>query len=160
MLIDPFFDYVAKSIVENPLFESLQNYIAHSNYTVYDHSLDVAVRCYKYALEKNFKNVDLASLIRGALLHDFYLYDWHHHHEGHMLHGLRHPGFAVRNASKAFNLSKKEKNIIHAHMFPALPFVIPFYKESRIIIKMDRRSAYFETFSVKSVSLNEKEAVK
>ena len=44
--------------------------------TCYDHSVSVAWLSTRLAEHFHF-NVDMKSLVRGALLHDYYLYDWH-----------------------------------------------------------------------------------
>ena len=46
--------------------------------------------------------VDMESLIRGALLHDYFLYDWHDGEKEHNLHGFRHAERALRNAERIF----------------------------------------------------------
>ena len=44
--------------------------------------------------------VNEKALIRGALLHDYFLYDWHIKRKGHHFHGFTHPATALRNAEK------------------------------------------------------------
>ena len=85
----------------------MKKYVAHGHYSVYDHCFRVALFAYSYAKCKGIK-VDYWSLIRGSMLHDYYLYDWHHTHEGHRLHGFRHPYFALHNAKKRFTLNMFE----------------------------------------------------
>ena len=62
--------------------------------------------------------------MRGALLHDLYLYDSKDKsaHPGNQC--FDHPRFAARNAAALTALSEKERNIILSHMWPlggALP---------------------------------------
>jgi uncharacterized protein len=83
-------------------------------------------------------------LIRGALLHDYYLYDWHKKHKGHRLHGFRHPSWALHNALMVYDLSKKERNIIRSHMFPLTFLHWPHSKEAWIVSKMDHKEARAE----------------
>lgn len=145
MIVDEYFDEIALPILSDPLYRRLKDYYAHGTVTVYEHSLSVAIYAYEYAKGKNY-DIDYKALIRGALLHDFYLYDWHRSGEGHKFHGFRHPFFAYRNAKKHFSITSKEGNIIRAHMFPLVFWVFPRYKESRLVIKSDRHCAYIETF--------------
>ena len=50
-------------------------------------------------LDQKWKlNCDKGSLVRGALLHDYFLYDWHQPHKEYGLHGFTHPSTALRNA--------------------------------------------------------------
>lgn len=143
ILYDSFFKEVSEEIISDPDFLLMKNYTAHGKYTVYDHSLQVALLAYSYAKYYK-KKVDHKSLIRGCLLHDFYLYDWHEKHGGHKLHGFRHPLFALRNASKKYNLNKIERNMIKTHMFPLTFYFIPRYKESWIIQYIDKVCALHE----------------
>jgi hypothetical protein len=82
--------------------------------------------------------------VRGALLHDYFLYDWHEKDGGHRLHGFRHPAFALYNASKDFSLNRKERNIIARHMFP-LTVLPPRCLEAWIVCFVDKYCAFSET---------------
>ena len=80
---------------------------------------------------------------RGALLHDYFLYDWHLTHE--RWHGFRHPYIALSNASRDFDLTAREKNIIVRHMFPLTP-IPPKYRESLLVSTADKICALKEVF--------------
>ena len=93
----------------------------HGPVTTLDHSLFVAFSTYRLA---RFLHVDVRSAVRGALLHDLYLYDSKDRsaHPGNQC--FDHPRFAARNAGLVTWLSPKEYNIILSHMWPlggALP---------------------------------------
>ncbi len=150
MIEDAYFIEVAKEIIESDIYMKMKDYCAHGNISVYEHSLYVAEYAYLYAKKKGL-DLDYKSLIRGALLHDFYLYDWHRSGEGHKLHGFRHPFFAYRNAKKHFSINDIEGNIIKAHMFPIVFWCIPRYKETWVVIKADRHCAYYETMKKKEL---------
>lgn len=128
-------------ILNHPNFLSLTNYIAHGDFSVYAHVLNVSYCAYLYAKDK--KKYDLRSLVRGALLHDYYLYDWHDKNHP-KLHGFRHPLIALKNATKDFELNKIEKDIIKKHMFPFTFYLIPKYKESFLVSKIDTKMAIKE----------------
>ena len=51
----------------------MKKYIAHGRISVYEHSLNVARLSYK--MFSFLKLKDEESLVAGALLHDYYLYD-------------------------------------------------------------------------------------
>lgn len=53
-----------------------KNAIQHGLTTVYEHSVGVAGASLKLAEFFHLK-VNEKALIRGALLHDYFLYDWH-----------------------------------------------------------------------------------
>ncbi len=149
MIIDEYFDSIAKPILEDEKYKQLEALVAHSDFSVYDHSLYVAIRSYVYAKNKGL-DLDYSSLIRGALLHDYYLYDWHKPHKGHRLHGFRHPYFALHNAKRDFVLNDKEKNIIKSHMWPLTLFTFPTSKEAWIVMHQDTVEAFYETKSCKN----------
>ena len=133
----------ASDILNHKNFVSQKNYIQHSNVSVYDHTIKVAIYALRFA-EKHKIKVDKKTLVRGCLLHDYFLYDWHTPNEGHNWHGFIHAKRALINAEKDFELNKIEKNMIYTHMFP-LNLRIPKYKESLILCFSDKVCALKET---------------
>mgnify|MGYP002699785710 FL=1 len=88
---------------------------------------------------------DLRALIRGALLHDYFLYDWHINDDpNRKLHGFFHPSVALENALKDYELSKKEQDIIKHHMFP-LTIIPPMCREAWLVCLADKICAGKET---------------
>ncbi len=118
-------------------------YFQHGTTTVLEHSVKVAVVSLWLADRLGLR-VDRRSLIRGALLHDYFLYDWHEKHQGHRLHGFRHPQTALRKAEEDFTLTDREKNIIARHMFPLVP-VPPTCREAWLVCLADKYCAAAET---------------
>ena len=93
-----------------------KSYIQHGSTSVYEHSVKVAYTSLYFA--RRFRlNIDEKSLIRGALLHDYFLYDWHEKDKSHRLHGFYHPSTALRNAKEDFALQ--------FHSFKSSPGVEP-----------------------------------
>ena len=89
-------------------------------------------------------HVNLRSLIRAALLHDYFLYDWHDWDNGqHRWHGFTHGHAALMNALKDFDLNDIERNSIENHMFPMTP-VPPAYIEGYLVTLSDKLSATAE----------------
>ncbi len=82
-------------------------------------------------------------MIRGALLHDYFLYDWHEKAKWHKWHGFRHPYTAWKNAKAEFQLNRRETNIILRHMFPLTP-VPPTCRESWLVCIADKICAMEE----------------
>lgn len=126
--------------------ESKDN-MQHGSTTVYRHSVSVAYLSFLLAKRLHLK-VDYRSLIRGALLHDYFLYDWHEKGENHRLHGFYHPKRALLNARKHFDLNEIEEDIIIKHMFP-LTLPAPKYKESVIVCVVDKWVSTKETLAGK-----------
>lgn len=115
----------------------------HGTTSIYRHSLNVAYTSL-WMMERWQIRLEPKSLVRGALLHDYFLYDWHEKDGGHRLHGFRHPAFALYNASKDFSLNRKERNIIARHMFP-LTVLPPRCLEAWIVCFVDKYCAFSET---------------
>lgn len=121
----------------------------HGAVTTYDHSIRVACLAVYMADRMHlWYRVDLRSLIRAALLHDYFLYDWHDWDGGsHRLHAFTHGKAAVRNAAKDFELNEVERDSIVNHMFPLTP-IPPRYPEGYLVSVSDKLSATVETFSL------------
>jgi uncharacterized protein len=82
--------------------------------------------------------------VRGALLHDFFLYDWHIPDKTRRWHGFTHPRIALENAKKYFKLNEKEKDIILNHMWP-LTVKFPRSREAFIVCIADKICSIIET---------------
>lgn len=149
-------EQVIKEISEQGRFLEEKDAFQHGDTTVYEHSIHVAYKSLEIARAWHLK-VDEASLIRGALLHDYFLYDWHNADEGHDLHGFTHPYRALQNAREDFDINKIEENIIVRHMFPLTP-IPPKYKEAWIVCLADKYVASKETYN--GILLKMKQAVK
>ena len=89
-------------------------------------------------------SVNRKAMIRGALLHDYFLYDWHNPDNGHRLHGFSHPYTSLKNAKRDYSITKWEADIIVKHMFP-LTIVPPQTKEAWIVCLADKICAGEET---------------
>lgn len=127
------------SLERDGRFGQERYYTQHVSSTVYDHSLSVAEYSLKIAEYLNI-NVDKTSLIRGALLHDFFLYDWKKEQMSGLKHGITHPKAALENTKKDYQLNRIEENIILRHMFPLTP-IPPTCKEAWIVSAADKYCA-------------------
>jgi uncharacterized protein len=136
------FEAASKDILSHKKFKECKKYIQHGSISVYDHSIAVARLCAHFSVFWRVK--DRTSLIRAALLHDFFLYDWHD--EWKLDHGFTHPGTAAENARKYFKISDKEYSLIQTHMWPFTFLHFPRYKEGWIICLADKIAALKETF--------------
>ena len=138
---------VAKDILDNEKYKSQKNYMQHGKTSVLEHELNVTIYALKLA-DKFKAKIDESSLIRGALLHDYFLYDWHVKSKNRPLHGFYHAKRALENALEDFELNDIERNIIYTHMFP-MNLRIPKYKESMILCISDKIVATKETIKRK-----------
>ncbi|MCL2070875.1 MAG: HD domain-containing protein [Oscillospiraceae bacterium] len=132
-------------ILGAPEMQKTKEFVHHGNVSVYSHSVAVAEYSCRFARKMNMK-VDFRSLIRGALLHDFFLYDWHD--EWDKLHGFKHPKIALENAKQQFTLNKKERNIIRKHMWPMTFINIPTCKEAWLVCLIDKYCSLLETLKI------------
>ncbi|MFA9423837.1 MAG: HD domain-containing protein [Sedimentibacter sp.] len=133
---------VAKPIIEHEEYQQMRN-IKHHDKSVYEHSVKVAFYAYHMAYKHN---LDWEATIRGALLHDFFLYKFKKRHSLRLIsdsikHAINHPIIAFNNANKYFDLNEKEENIIKGHMFP---FGVPKSREAWIVTYVDKYVAVFE----------------
>lgn len=140
-----FFDKESRRLLDAGEIRKMDSFIQHGNITCLKHSMDVARGSYALACRLRLR-VDSRALIRGALLHDYFLYDWHEKDRNHRLHGFRHPGFALANARRHFRLTPIEEDIIKKHMWP-LTVVPPTCREAAIVCLVDKYCSTRETVS-------------
>ncbi|MCM1091211.1 MAG: phosphohydrolase [Butyrivibrio sp.] len=138
----------ASDILHSDNFQSTKAHIQHGNMTVNKHCIDVA-KCSLAISEKLHIPCNRRELIRGALLHDYFLYDWHskEHVQPYKLHGFFHPGIALKNASKEYKLTPREKDIIKKHMWP-LTVIPPTCREAWIVTTADKWCSLLETLHI------------
>lgn len=133
-----------EDITSNEKVQKMEDFIQHGSISTYEHCNRVAF--YSYMVAKKLRiSVDYRTLLLGAFLHDFYLYDWHisaSEYDG--LHGFRHPQIASKNAKKEFDLTYKQIQIIESHMWPLTITKIPKSKEAIIVCMVDKYSATIE----------------
>ncbi len=123
-----------------------KEFIQHGTTTVFAHCRNVAFVSLKIARVFHIK-VDSKSLVRGALLHDYFLYDWHDKKARPSLHGFKHPYIALKNAKEDYELNPTEIDIISRHMFP-LTVLPPKTKEGWIVSIADKLCSLYETFKL------------
>ena len=146
------FSRLVRDLMDHENFKRLQNFVQHGNISTYTHSIRVAKR--SFDLARRFKlNINEKELLKGALLHDYFLYDWHVH--GDKLHGYHHPHIALKNAGRDFGLTRKEKNIIKSHMWPLTLTHIPKSKEAVLVCIADKICSVEETLKKDREKLKE-----
>lgn len=133
---------IAAPVITHDLYQTMRE-IPHHHESVYEHCLDVAYFAYRIARKRHW---DYESTIRGALLHDFYLYKFKRKalyrlvYDA-MKHAAMHPRLSLKNALEHFQLNEMEQDIIKKHMFP---FGIPRYRESWTVSLVDKGLAILE----------------
>jgi uncharacterized protein len=135
----------APDILHSGNFLKTREFLQHGDMSVNDHVMDVA----RYSLaisDRLHIPCSRRELVRGALLHDYFLYDWHvpDQENSHKLHGFYHPAKALANASREYPLTNREKDIIIKHMWP-LTVVPPKCREAWIVTMADKWCSLMET---------------
>jgi len=131
-------------LLENSRLAETCEFVQHGQTSTFLHSVAVAWYCLWLARLLRLE-VDRRALVRGALLHDYFLYDWHQPGHG-RLHGFCHPAAALDNARLCCRLDEREENIILRHMFP-LTLIPPRCREGVLVCLVDKGCSLFETFN-------------
>ena len=144
--LNPKIKEYGKDILKSENFRKMKEFKQHGDVSVLSHSLRVAERSLKFTetMAKFHIYCDEEAVVRGALLHDYFLYDWHEKSAIHNLHGFRHAGTALKNADKEYDLTPKERDIIEKHMFP-LNIKPPCCREAWIVNLADTYCSTGET---------------
>ena len=121
------FREILTEMCRNSRLLSSEHFIQHGTTSVFRHSVAVAYVSF-YIARKYHVRVREKALIRGALLHDYFLYDWK----------------ALRNAMEDFELSEIEQDTIARHMFPLNP-IPPRHREAWIVCLADKICSGGET---------------
>lgn len=124
----------------------MKRYIQHGHTSTYAHVVSV-VR-FSYFLNRRLHlGAPDRDLVRGAFLHDFYLYDWHENGYIGRLHGLHHPETALKNASARYYLTACERNIIESHMWPLTLLHFPKCRAALIVCLADKICSAYEVIA-------------
>lgn len=130
--------YHAGDVIASDRLKQEDIYRQHGSVTCYEHSVAVTLMSVRLARGLHL-DVDMESMIKGALLHDYFLYDWRSEDNDitRRHHGFNHAERALANASRDFSLSAVACDVIEKHMFP-LNIRPPKYKESYIVSVADK----------------------
>ena len=133
------FEIIVQDIKNNNNFKELDNEF-HHGISRYAHSYRVAKGVYYLTKKLGFSSYIDAT--RAALLHDFY-YNYQLEDKTNRKKFIEHPSLALLNASKYYELTDIQKNMIESHMFPTCK-VLPKYKESICLTLVDKLVALYE----------------
>ena len=125
----------------------MDNYMQHGDITTLEHVIAVSYTCFVLAKRMH---ADVRTAVRGAMLHDLYLYDWHIKTDERtpLTHTLFHPKTSVKNAKKYFEPTEKELKVVRSHMWPLTVFHMPTSKEAFILTIADKYCAWNESFGI------------
>lgn len=129
---------ITDDLLSDKLVDSMKQYHHHKNINTHFHSVYVSYNVMKMCSALNEKRIK--EIVRAALLHDFYLYEWYteKHDEYHIWY---HPKQAVKNIESHFGkLSPLQKNMILSHMFPTC-VELPKSRGAWLLTIADKRCA-------------------
>lgn len=139
------FDELLKDYLYNERVMEMKDYIQHGTVTTYEHCKQVARL--SFGLNRHLHlGANERIMTIGAMLHDYYLYDWHVDGDGsHRLHGLTHPQVARENAVRHFHVEEDIQEVIRTHMWPLTITKIPRSREALIVSFADKLCSFNET---------------
>ncbi len=138
--------YYGADILSSADYYQSDKYIQHGDTSTLEHMISAACLCLQISRKLRLKS-DEMSLVRGALLHDFFLYDWHtpkstrppHH-------ATYHASYALKNAADHYAINPTEAEIIQKHMFP-VNITPPKHRETYILTIADKLCSFKESVS-------------
>ena len=137
-----FFNRLLARVAERTCLAQMDAFVQHGDTSTLWHS--IAVAYYSLWLARRLGiGRRVRSLVCGALLHDYFLYDWHDKDPSHRLHGFTHPRRALENAAADWELTDRERDIILHHMFPLTPLP-PRSREAWLVCLADKLCATAE----------------
>ena len=119
---------ILKQYQKDSRVQSMHGFVQHGRTSTYEHCMNV-VKLSFWINKHLHLSANERALLAGALLHDFYLYDWHEKSTWHRWHGL----------------GAKQENIIRSHMWPLIPWQIPKSREAVIVCLADKCCSLYET---------------
>ena len=141
------YEKLAAPTLAAPRVRLMAGYVQHGQTSTLEHVAAVAYLSLALVRRLGLR-CDESALVRGALLHDYYLYDWHDHDAApDAWHGFTHPRHALRNAERDFpDLTDLERDIISHHMFPLVPSP-PRHVEALVVSLVDKACSTVEVFA-------------
>ena len=145
-----------QSFLNDPRIQRMKEVPMHRGSNTYEHCFKVAKKAIRKALRSR-KDVDFEVIMLGAILHDYYLYDWRSDKSKRKGHASKHPAIAAENAFNDFNISKEIRKVIESHMWPVKFKEFPNTKEARIVSLADKSVTIGEAFTSKKYKQKKRE---
>lgn len=137
------YEKTMKELLSDPKVQSMGKLTHHVCSTTLSHSIYVTKTACRLAKILHIR-VHTKDLVRGCMLHDFYLYEFAKEDMTAYQHGTGHAAVALKNAGKRYDLTRIEQNMIYSHMWPLNVTHLPRYKESVLIVVADKYCAVVE----------------
>lgn len=129
-----------------PEVQRMDEFVQHGTTSTLTHTERVARASLSLAQALHL-NVNEPDLVAGALLHDFYLYDWHDRSTSKPNHATKHPLYAAENARELLGVNAHVASIIETHMWPLPPARVPASKEAWLVCVADKLCSLKETIA-------------
>ncbi|ANE23257.1 hypothetical protein AAY81_09275 [Denitrobacterium detoxificans] len=134
-------DALLEPLYADEQVQSMNDFVQHGAVSTYAHCRNVTDASFWINRHLGF-HADEPTLVTAALLHDFYLYDWH---GSGWRHSYRHPLCASRNAQARFGISERTASAIESHMWPIGITRPPRTREALVLCIADKYCALLET---------------
>ncbi len=137
------FEHAVRDIVYSKEMQELRNIQQHAKHgNRYEHSTYAAFTAFNICKKLG---LDAEAVARGGILHDFEMPE-HHEDErpGKVKLFFSHNKIAMEHATTRYHLTKKECNIIVAHMWPVTPLTLPMSAEAVVLCLTDKYCATVE----------------
>ena len=141
------FHMILDDLMKDERVGEMKRFVQHGSISTYDHCRNVASLSQR--INRLFHlGADEEALLKGAMLHDYFLYDWHKNYYDHNgWHGFAHAETALRNAEKDFDVTPQVAHIIRSHMWPLNITRIPLSREAWIVCLADKWVSGWETLN-------------
>ena len=140
---------IYQSFLSNEKILRMKEIPMHRGSNCYEHTFKVAKRAIHHCEKSKKKNINLEVVLIGAILHDYYLYDWRTDRSKIKTHAKQHELIAAENAIKDFSISKEIKEVIETHMWPINIKNYPKSREAKIVSVSDKLVALCEALTSK-----------
>ena len=138
-LANEFYSHI-NDLMDHPMVLKMDDYSQHLNTSRLQHSLNVAYYSFLFARKLN---LNVRDAVRGALLHDLFLYEWRTEQPVEGNHVLVHPIQALQNAREVTEVTPVMHDVIASHMWP-VGNVKPKTGEGWLIQMIDKMCAVME----------------
>ncbi len=138
------YHYFVEDLLKSETVLKMKEFTHHGETSCFQHCLNVSYYNYKVC---RFFSLNERAGARAGLLHDLFLYDWHTYKrkKGERLHGFTHAKTALKNVRENFYVTDLESDMIEKHMFPLNITALPKYRETLVIVMVDKYCGLLET---------------
>ena len=140
---------IYQSFIFNEKILRMKEIPMHRGSNCYEHTFKVVKRAIHHCEISKKKNINPEVVLVGAILHDYYLYDWRVDRSKIKTHAKQHELIAAENAIKDFGISKEIKEVIETHMWPINIKNYPKSREAKIVSINDKLVALCEALTSK-----------